>query len=140
MRFALALSVLLVVSCTRIEGAPCTEEFWAKRPSWAEEYWTLTHLSDDTTCSTVSDCPRSLHYCVDGRCRAWCDGTQRDFGIAPECPAGEFCAVEVAGTSYPHGSEICRGMQGPDVYYSWSDVELDSRLMLGGVCVPTTTK
>lgn len=140
MRFALAPAILLVVSCVRIEGAPCTEEFWARRPSWAEEYWTQTHLSDDTTCSTSADCAHSLQYCVQGRCRAWCDGTARAEGIAAECPGEELCAPTVAGTSYPHASGICRQMQGPDVYNSLSEVEPDSRVLLGGVCMPPETR
>lgn len=140
MRFLLAPVFLLAASCVRLEGAPCTQEFWDKRPSWAGDYWTKTHTSDDTPCSSANDCPHSLHYCVEGRCRAWCDGSQREPGTAPECPEEETCAKTVADKSYPHASGICREMQGPDVYNSWSEVEPSSRELLGGVCMPPQTE
>lgn len=142
-RFAPPIAILLLSpSCTSHQQ--CSEEFWARRPAWAEQYSTVSHTSDDTSCSTTGECLHTLHICVNGRCRAWCDGDAyaREPGV-PECPNEEKCVTEWKTDTLNHSpmGDICRGsadrpMSGPDPDPGWGNDRTVPLLGVGGVCLP----
>lgn len=136
----LLLVAVILLGCQQQYQGICDDVFWAQRPSWAEGYSSLSHTSDNTACTFAEDCLHSLHLCVNGRCRAWCDGVwgrKRDGG-APECPESETCARQWRGDDITHlGGGLCRGMTGPDVWDGNPDHLIeDPDTFILGACLP----
>ena len=70
----LAIVAALAAGCSTVYQ-DCDDDYWARRPSWAAstlEWTTTPHVSADAGCVEESDCPVSLHHCVQGQCRAYC--------------------------------------------------------------------
>ncbi len=151
-RVALLASLL---ACSERRYVFCTEEYWANRPEWVDNYYSSTHVSDDGPCVTSDDC-RSMHGCVNGRCRAWCDCAPRadhwadpeatkyvrhcrgkpDAALPPpQCPLGERCLAwwnELYLGRSMH--QNCNDFTGPEK--PRLPTELLERSDVGGLCIP----
>ena len=104
-------------------------DVWSKRPAWADSYYSSIHASSDQTCAVNADCNPSLHFCVQGRCRAFCPKRAG----ATNCPSSETCVSEFRGATYQYPQGYCGDFTGQSTADELRNIGTE-----GGVCVLTS--
>lgn len=125
----------LISGCGRSPDiGQCSGDYWARRPSWADDFYGSAHISTAEACVTSADCRTSLHFCVRNQCRAFCarrlDPSQPDSPGSSDCGPDETCRADTDGQLHQYAPGFCSDFKGPDTSSDYS------RGLTGGACIP----